>query len=74
MKIQRITGMALTMLLAASTAFAAGDRLALISSEGENSVTVLDLLSEKTVKVLPTGKTPHAMAASPAGKIFVNNL
>jgi hypothetical protein len=33
----------------------------------------LDLLTEKTVKVLPVGKTPHAMAATATGKIFVNN-
>ncbi len=51
----------------------AGERLALVSSEAENSVTVLDLMTEKTLKVLPTGKTPHAMAATPDGKIFVNN-
>lgn len=73
MKIGRITGMALAMLLTASTAFAAGDRLALVSSEEENSVTILDLLSEKTLKVLPVGKVPHAMAAAPDGTIFVNN-
>lgn len=73
MKIGRITGMVLTMLLAASAAFAAGGRLALVSSEGENSVTVLDLLTEKTVKFLPVGKVPHAMAAAPTGRIFVNN-
>ena len=61
------------LLLTGATAFAGGERLALISSEGENSVTVIDLLTEKTLKVLPTGKIPHAMAAAPGGRIFVNN-
>lgn len=73
MKIGRITGMVLAAMLTATTAFAASERLALVSSEKDNSVTVLDLLTEKEVKVLPTGKVPHAMAASPSGKIFVNN-
>lgn len=73
LQIGRITGAVIGALIMAATAFAADDRLALVSSEGENSVTVLDLLTEKTVKVLPTGKVPHAMAAAPGGKIFVNN-
>jgi len=73
MRIGRIAGMILAVALTATTAFAAGGRLALVSSEEDNSVTVLDLLAEKTVKVLPTGKVPHAMAAAPTGKIFVNN-
>ena len=73
MKIRRVTGTILAILLAGATAFASGERLALVSSEGENSVTILDLLTEKTVKVLPTGMVPHAMAAAPDGKIFVNN-
>ncbi|MFA7382569.1 MAG: hypothetical protein WC001_03890 [Desulfurivibrionaceae bacterium] len=73
MRIKQIATIVLVSLLIVPPAFAADARLALVSSEGENSVTVLDLLNEKTVKVLPTGKVPHAMAASPAGKIFVNN-
>jgi YVTN family beta-propeller protein len=71
--IRPVAGLLLGLLLTASTAFAAGERLALVSSEEENSVAVLDLLTEKTVKVLPVGKTPHAMAATATGKIFVNN-
>ena len=74
MKIGRIFYITLgALLLTAAATFAAGERLALVSSEGENSVTVIDLLTEKTVKVLPVGKTPHAMAASSSGTIFVNN-
>lgn len=73
MKVRQVTGIVLSVLLTAATAFASGERLALISSEGENSVMVLDLLTEKPVKTLPVGKTPHAMAATPDGKIFVNN-
>jgi len=73
MRIKQIAVIILVSLLSAPPAFAVNERLALVSSEGENSVTILDLLSEKTIKVLPTGKVPHAMAATPAGTIFVNN-
>lgn len=59
--------------LAIGQAAAADQRLALVTSEGENTVTVIDLLTEKTLKVLPTGAVPHAMAAAPDGTIFVNN-
>lgn len=74
MKMGRIFYITLgALLLTVATTLAAGERLALVSSEGENSVTVIDLLTEKTLKVLPTGKVPHAMAATSSGKIFVNN-
>jgi len=74
MKMGRIFYITLgALLLTVATTFAAGERLALVSSEGENSVTVIDLLTEKTLKVLPTGKVPHAMASTSSGKIFVNN-
>nr|VFK58499.1 MAG: DNA-binding beta-propeller fold protein YncE [Candidatus Kentron sp. UNK]VFK71632.1 MAG: DNA-binding beta-propeller fold protein YncE [Candidatus Kentron sp. UNK] len=64
--------LAITLLMSKVT-FAIEERLAFVASEGENSVTVIDLITEKTRKVLPTGKIPHAMAVSPEGKIFVNN-
>ena len=50
-----------------------GERLALVASEADGNVLVVDLRIEKTVAALPTGKVPHAMAISPDGKIFVNN-
>jgi len=49
------------------------ERLAFISSEGENSVTVVDLNTDKIIKSLPTGTVPHAMATTPDGRIYVNN-
>ena len=49
------------------------ERLALVTSETDGNVVVVDLRTEKTVTVLPTGKVPHAMAITPGGKIFVNN-
>jgi DNA-binding beta-propeller fold protein YncE len=52
---------------------APGERLALVSSEGEAKVAVVDLETELVIKTIPTGKIPHAMAISPVGKIFVNN-
>ncbi len=48
-------------------------RLALVASEADANVVVVDLNSEQTVKTLPTGKTPHAMAIAPGGRIYVNN-
>ena len=73
MRLKQITGLILATLLTASPALAANERLALVSSEGENLVTILDLHTEKTLKTLPVGKVPHALAASPSGRIFVNN-
>lgn len=51
----------------------AAARYAYVTSEGDNTVTVIDLLTEKTVKVLPTGKIPHAIAFTQDGKGYVNN-
>lgn len=51
----------------------ASDRAAFVSSEGENTVTVIDLSTEKVIKTLPTGAVPHAMATTPGGRIYVNN-
>jgi YVTN family beta-propeller protein len=52
---------------------AQGERLAFVASEADGSVAVIDLVTEKLVKNLPTGKVPHAMAVAPGGKIFVSN-
>lgn len=51
----------------------ASDRFAFITSEGDNNLAVIDLNTEKTVKILPTGKTPHALAFTKDGKGYVNN-
>ncbi|TAN46055.1 MAG: hypothetical protein EPN22_00295 [Nitrospirae bacterium] len=51
----------------------ASERTAFVSSEGDNSVAVIDLISEKVIKTLPTGAVPHAMATTPGGRIYVNN-
>ena len=50
-----------------------GARFALVASETDGNVAVIDLNTEKAVKTLPTGKVPHAMAVTRDGKIFVNN-
>jgi YVTN family beta-propeller protein len=59
--------------LSAVTALAASDRFAFVTSEGDNQVMIIDLNSEKVVKTLPTGKTPHALAFTKQGKGYVSN-
>jgi len=49
------------------------ERYAFVTSEGDNNLVVLDLNTEKTVKTLPTGKSPHALAFTKDGKGYVNN-
>ena len=63
----------LNVFLAAHALAAEADRFALVPSEGDNNISVVDLNSEKTVKTLPTGKTPHAIAFTRDGKGYVNN-
>jgi YVTN family beta-propeller protein len=48
-------------------------RFAFVTSEGDNNLSVVDLTTEKVVKTLPTGKTPHALAFTASGKGYVNN-
>jgi DNA-binding beta-propeller fold protein YncE len=50
-----------------------GKRLALVASEADGRVVVIDLETERVIRTLPTGKVPHAMAVAPGGKIFVSN-
>jgi YVTN family beta-propeller protein len=50
-----------------------GERYAYVTSETDNNVTVVDLNSEKTIKILPTGKIPHALVFTKDGKGYVNN-
>jgi YVTN family beta-propeller protein len=56
-----------------AAASGASDRFAFVTSEGDNNLAVIDLNTEKTVKTLPTGKTPHALAFTKDGKGYVNN-
>lgn len=70
-------GLALSALMAGCATQTAGtgqtERLALVASEADGNVVVIDLNTEKTIKTLPTGKVPHAMAIAPGGRIFINN-
>ena len=49
------------------------ERYAFVTNEGDNNLIVVDLNTEKTVRVLPTGKAPHALAFTNKGKGYVNN-
>lgn len=49
------------------------ERYAFVTNEGDNNLLVVDLKSEKTVKVIPTGKTPHALVFTADGKGYVSN-
>jgi YVTN family beta-propeller protein len=62
-------------LFCCGTAFAdqASGRFAFVTSEGDNNLSIVDLNTEKVVKTLPTGKTPHALAFTANGKGYVNN-
>jgi YVTN family beta-propeller protein len=59
--------------LSGVTSLAASDRFAFVTSEGDNNLAVIDLNTEKIVKTLPTGQTPHALAFTKDGKGYVNN-
>jgi len=68
------------LVLALALAFAAPmarsaqtELLALVASETDGNVVVLNLRTEQVEKTLPTGKVPHAMAIATGGKIYVNN-
>lgn len=49
------------------------ERLAYVPNEGDNNLVVVNLITEKTIKTLPTGKIPHALAFTKDGKCYVNN-
>jgi DNA-binding beta-propeller fold protein YncE len=63
----------LVSMMYAVLAFAGSDRYAIVPSEGDNNISIVDLNTEKLVKTLPTGKTPHAIAFTRKGKGYVNN-
>ena len=62
-----------TFLLSPIAAAAPIERTAYVTSELDNTMSIIDLTTEKIIKVLPTGKTPHALAITPAGKGYINN-
>lgn len=64
---------ALVACIEPTCAAAQGERLAFVASEADGRVAVIDLVTERLVKTLPTGKVPHAMLTAPGGRIFVSN-
>ena len=48
-------------------------RLAFVTNEKDNNLMVVDLEKEQIIKTIPTGKVPHALVFTPAGKGYVNN-
>ena len=48
-------------------------RYAYVTNEGDSNLLVVDLQSEKVIKTLETGKTPHALVFTKDGKGYVNN-
>src|SRR5574342_176902 len=49
------------------------ERFAFVTSEADNSLMIIDLKTEKMIKTLPTGETPHAIVFTKTGKGYVNN-
>lgn len=68
-----LVALALTLATPMAGYAAQAERLALVASEADGNVVVIDLNTEQVSKTLATGKVPHAMAIAPGGKIFVNN-
>ncbi len=73
--IKGLATLAVFCLLAACAAMrpAADHHLAFVTNEGSANLMVVDLVTEKVVKTLATGKKPHALVFTPAGKGYVNN-
>lgn len=59
--------------LAAEAPLSSSGRFAFVTSEADNSLTIIDLKTEKMLKTLPTGKTPHVIVFTKTGKGYVNN-
>lgn len=49
------------------------ERIAYVPSEALNNLVVIDLITAKQLKILPTGKTPHALAFTSGGKGYISN-
>jgi YVTN family beta-propeller protein len=58
---------------AAEAPQASSERFAFVTSEADDSLAIIDLKTEKMIKPLPTGKTPHALVFTKTGKGYVNN-
>ena len=67
------TVMMLLLSIYFTNAASASDRFAFVTSEDDNNLTIIDLSTEKVVKTLPTGETPHVLAFTGAGKGYVSN-
>ncbi|MDO9289617.1 MAG: cytochrome D1 domain-containing protein [Thermodesulfovibrionales bacterium] len=63
----------ITAMFVGESSSAPSDRFAYVPSEVENNLAVIDLNTEKVIKTIPTGKTPHAIAFMKSGKAYVNN-
>lgn len=69
----RILRLSLFPLLLAftATAFAASPGTLLVLNKSDNTVSLLDLASKKSVATIPTGAGPHEVAVSPDGRTAV---
>ena len=73
MKRRLASSVLFAILFLATSAASASDRYAFVTSEGDNNLSVVDLNTEKVIKTLPTGKSPHVLTFTPNGKGYVNN-
>jgi YVTN family beta-propeller protein len=55
----------------AVSALAANPGTLLVLNKADNTVSLLDLATKKSVATIPTGNGPHEVAVSPDGKIAV---
>ena len=60
-------------LFSAVFVFASEERFIYVTNEGDNNLMIIDLNTEKLVKTIATGKTPHVLAFTENGKCYVNN-
>jgi YVTN family beta-propeller protein len=63
--------LALLLSAFAVSAFAAKPGTLLVLNKADNTVSLLDLATRKSVATIPTGTGPHEVAVSPDGKIAV---
>jgi YVTN family beta-propeller protein len=63
--------LAAALLACAFTASSASSGALLVLNKSDNTMSVLDLASKKSVATIPTGEGPHEVAVSPNGKTAV---
>jgi YVTN family beta-propeller protein len=63
--------LALLLSAFAVSAFAAHPGTLIVLNKADNTVSLIDLASKKSVATVPTGEEPHEVAVSPDGKIAV---